>query len=199
MRPGFNRLGNFEFNSTLAQSNVKDLAIVEADAVTEPITLSQVKDHVRVTFSDDDALITRLISQCRQTVEQYCNISIVQKNIKATIDLITDLQLPLGPVVSVVSFVDSYGNTIDPGAYRLAGILFKCIKPGYASWYDAVIEYNAGYITGLEWQLQLAILNEIAFRYDNRGEGEQARNNVNPGICNAARALADPFKKMSWR
>lgn len=49
------------------------------------------------------------------------------------------------------------------------------------------IVYTTGY-TAVPANLKLAILNELVFRYENRG-------NQQTGICEAAQVLADPFKR----
>ena len=41
------------------------------NSITELVTLSEAKDHLRVTNSDDDTYITTLISVARSICEQY--------------------------------------------------------------------------------------------------------------------------------
>lgn len=197
MRP-FNTIYE-DRSSRQAITNIHDISPDET-AATEFITLQQAKDQCRVTFTDDDDLITALITECRRVVENFCNISLVTKTVTVLGDFITDIELPNGPVASFTSLTDKDGIVVDPGAYKIYGKDFKRLHLTVRRWWNATAIYVAGPgATPVDPQLVGAILQEIAFRYENRGEGEQARNNVNPGVCNAAEVLAQPFKRMAWQ
>lgn len=165
----------------------------------EPVTLDQAKAQCRVDFADDDVIIQRLISDCRQAIENLCHISLVQKTATVTLDLITDTEIPEGPTVSIVSFKDSTGTDIDASMYEVWGNSFQHIRPTMQHLYRSTLVYTTGPSGPVQWQLQEAILQEIAFRYENRGDGTQLRNNVNPGICDAAEELSRPFKRLAWQ
>lgn len=169
----------------------------------EPISLADAKAHLRVDFDDDDAIIQRMITMCRLRIENYCNISIVSKQVTATIDLqdmflYVKLELPMGPVVDIVSFKDYSGNDIDASFYRVIGAQFKYLTATKKPLDSAVIVYTTGYSV-VPYDLILAILNELSFRYENRGEGAQVRSNVNPGISDSAAELANAYKREVWR
>ncbi len=190
---------NFDASQADYHFYVSTVSGVTYNLSTEPITLVEAKDQLRVDFPDDDAIITRMITQCRRAIENYCAVSLVSKQITCTVDLITGVELPYGPVVgSIVSFVDKDGNVIDPTFYKVSGTSFKRITPIDFNFWDATLVYNVGYPI-VDEDLKLAILNELAFRYENRGEATQARNNVNPGVCLDAITLADPYKREAWR
>lgn len=181
-------------------SNITDIYEQEL-AVTEPVTIVQAKAQCRVDFTDDDAFITGLLTSCRQTIEKFCNISLVIKTITLTLDLIAPVEIPYGPVQSITSFVDNQSNVIDPGTYMIAGVKFQKLVPLNFSFYAATMVYQAGYDGTkfvVEQNIILAILNEISFRYENRGEASDSRKSVNPGICEAARILAGPYQRAAW-
>lgn len=53
----------------------------------EPLTLAEVKSHLRVDITDDDALITSLITAARQWVERGINRALITRTNRATFDL----------------------------------------------------------------------------------------------------------------
>ena len=83
-------------------------------ATSEPFELSEVKNNLRVTINDDDALIKSLIIVSREWAESYMRRALITQ----TWDYFTDrffrtIKLPLSPVVSVTSikYVDTDGVT----------------------------------------------------------------------------------------
>lgn len=203
-------------------NRIIDIKRVEG-SVTEPVTLTQAKAQLIITFTDDDTKITELITQARKAIEEYCAISIVPKTVTLTAYLYTCNELPYGPVTGLQSVQTRTGTEgSGPGTYATqtsgwdtAGEEFLTFNPsgaggfnagapftGYFQWGpDASpygyggnmyrLVYTAGYGTVPE-ELKLAIMNEIAYRYEHRGEGEIK------GICEAARIIADPHKRQLW-
>lgn len=192
--------GWFDSNSNARQtsSNVYDNPLNDSTA-TEPVTLDQAKNQCRIDFTDDDVFVTQLITACRRQIERFCGISIVSKQGSLTMDLIADMEIPYGPVIALTSFIDKDGNVISSGQYSVYGAQFKRIMPLGFKFYRSVLTYTAGYgTTPVPPDLCLAILQEIAFRYENRGEGQDTRKSVNPGICESAQLYAEPFKRFAW-
>lgn len=183
-------LGDYHFYVSTLSSETQNTSI-------EPITLADAKDHLRIDFTEDDAKISRMIKQCRRAIENLCNISIVSKQISATLDLKTATELPLGPVQQLVFFKDNKGNDVDATYYELYGEVYKWIRPTIRQFHRCKLVYTTGTI--IEEDLNLAILNELAFRYENRGETTQNRQNVNPGVCYDAYNLASPYIREIWR
>ena len=148
---------------------------VETD-VTEPVTLAEAKTHLRVTFDDDDAEITALITRARQRVEDYCNNSIVAKTITAVFLIepcyIGGILLPYEPVKSLTSLKkaapDQTGiigfTETDTFRYNYSLPDIYITRPGL---YEAV--YTAGFDTVPD-SLKDTILAVIAFLYENRGQ-----------------------------
>lgn len=185
-----------------ASSNVYEPSFTEV-GVTEPVTLAAAKAQMRVDFTDDDTLITGLITSCRKMIERYCAISLVTKTIVCPMDLLTTIEIPWGPVRSITSFVDSGGNAIDMTG-QATSILgpapgYQRIQPLGFQFYNATLTYAAGYAAGtIDPDLVLAILNEMAFRYEDRGEAADTRKSVNPGICESARVIAESYRRAAW-
>jgi uncharacterized phiE125 gp8 family phage protein len=176
------------------------LETIPATTGTEVFTLVEVKAHLNKTDSDDDTYLTNLQKQCRQAVETYCSISIVGKTVTCTIrNQLGNIELPWGPHGSVVSIHDINGTSIATGNYTLRGVMWKYLESPTSDHVKIVI--NAGYsATGaaIPEDLKLAILQEIAYRYEHRGDENQELASERIGICQAARVLAEPHRRFQW-
>ena len=186
-------------NASRVQTNIYEPVLTETG--TEPVTLVQAKAQCRVDFTDDDTLITSLLTQCRRVIEQYTSRSLINKTVSLPLDLLTPVELPYGPVLASPApiLTDNQGNTVDPTTYFLRGVQFPRLVPNGQWYYGATLAYSTGYGTGApEPDLCLAILHEIAFRYELRGDAVDTRKGVNPGISESARALAAPYIRSAW-
>lgn len=178
---------------------------------TLPVTLAEAKTQCRVddAFTTDDAEITALITQCTKAIENRCNISIVMQTVVLVADLYTDYELPFGPVISILSvksrtseqgsgiptYEDSTrlwqieGNRFLLGGWGDCG----CSVNTRAGWseYRYQITYRAG-MDVVPDDLKLAILNEIAFRYEHRGDEQGI------GVSDGTKELIKPFISYAW-
>lgn len=204
----------------MIQNTFTDVDKQEAYVGQEPVSLTEVKAHLRVDFADDDTLLTALITAGRQAIEDYCHISLVRKTITLTLEAFEQLrskfaqpyqvrenfnsfEIPYGPIVSVdmVTSIASDGSTVivcEAGSdYFLSGVAFKTIKI-LNNFSNNILVYTAGYTT-LPAPLRLAILNEIAYRYESRGDAQNVRATAftQQGVCESARVLADPYKRLT--
>lgn len=93
----------------------------------EPVTLDDMKAHLRVTHSDEDALITGVLVAAVRAVEARGGLALIPQAWRLTLDAVPEetLFLPLSPVASLdaVAVIDGAG---DPQAVA-------------ASLYDAVL------------------------------------------------------------
>lgn len=144
-------------------------AVIKADfsgeSSIEPVTLQEAKDWCRVDVPDDDALIIRLIKGARKVCERSANLSFIPRIVTATIhNGLGNFILPYGPVIgAVTSYADVDGNTITD--YDL--------RTPYGS--DIVAVYDAGYPDSqLPEDLRTALLCQIAWMYNNRGDAKLA-------------------------
>lgn len=134
---------------------VYSLEVLEAPAV-EPLSLDEVKLHLRVDTPDEDDLISALIVAAREWTETYCRRSWIQRTLKLRLDYFPpEILLPRGPVVAVesISFIGSNGTTaeVDPliyvvDPYSLPGR----IRPALGS----------------AWPVVMAALNAVEVTYD---------------------------------
>jgi len=134
--------------------------VVTAPTV-EPITLTEAKLHCRVSISEDDALISSLITVARIYAENYTRRAFCQQTLELTLHSFEchEIQLDRPPVRSIESVKYLDGNGV---LTTIAGSLYQVdtnrepavLKPTYSnSWpvlsrndYNAVqIRYRAGY------------------------------------------------------
>lgn len=207
-------------------NRIIDIKRVESSP-TEPVDLTTVKSHLIISSTDDDTMLTALITQCRKAIEEYCAVSIVSKTITLIADLCKEWELPYGPVTGIQGVsTRTGGEGSGPGVYATQesgwstdGSEFLSFSPstaggfnpgspfrGYFQWgpyaspYGQLplnrykIIYTTGYLTVPD-PLKLAILNEIAYRYERRGEQSDVKDF---GLCETSRAIADPFQRKLW-
>jgi uncharacterized phiE125 gp8 family phage protein len=86
-----------------------------SDAATEPITLTELKAHLRVDHTDEDTLITSLITAARNIAEDYCERSFITQTWKLYMnDWPTEgIRLPRGKVISVTTVKYSATTALD--------------------------------------------------------------------------------------
>ena len=89
---------------------------------TEPVTLDEAKLHLRVDGTDENALISAMISAARESCEDRIEGAIPVTGWRLTLDAFPDaIKLPRGPVASVesVKYIDAAGveQTLSPLDY----------------------------------------------------------------------------------
>jgi len=84
------------------------------DATQEAISLSEVKDHLRITGTADNAELRTLIAGIRHETEKYLGRTLVSTTWELILDAFTDeIVLPMPPVTAInsISYVDTDGVT----------------------------------------------------------------------------------------
>ncbi len=164
-----------------------DILKTDAQTITEPVTLAEVKKWLKVTFSDEDSVITDIITSARETIEEFCTISIVKKEIILIVDVdyannrsCIEFELPYGPI-------DITNGLSDVSVERKDGENSKTFCPGRYK-----ITYPVG-MTIIDKSLKSSILRQIADEYEHRGDDDRTQT-----ICLSARQKAQPFKRMAW-
>lgn len=149
---------------------------------TWPVSLTEVKTHLAVTHTDDDTMLTDLFKQVTREVENYCGIALGTQTKVWTFDFDcnTEYSIPYNPVASVtsvyrkVSAGDYTELLVVNDDYDLDGQLKKTLNIFSGG------RCKVTYVTGTEWatcppDLKLGILNEIAFRYEHRGDSNKGQ------------------------
>lgn len=151
-----------------------------ADNITEPITVQEVKDYLRLEgftdtdestseslsdFDFDDTLIGEAITAVREMFEVKCSLSLVPKTLDVVLTNLKGMvQLPRGPVTLVTGIVNSEGDAIDTDLITVVGS--KYLKsPTYE---NMTVTYDVGY-TEVPKAIKLDLLRAAAYYYMNRG------------------------------
>lgn len=131
------------------ENNIIDVQFDET-GVTEYLTLTQLKAHLQITYTDDDTYLTDLITATRQALERFCNISLVQKSVTLLADLYCERELPFGPIVTLTSAslktdTGTYTTKTVNTDYELDGIAggFQMFRPFLSGRWKLV--FTAGY------------------------------------------------------
>ena len=155
-------------------------------ATAEPLSLTEVKEFLRVDSSDEDATLNIMISAAREMCETYTR----QILMTTTIDEVGDsfpagnISLSRGPIQSItsVSYLDSAGatQTVASSDYTSDLISQPSRLDPVTSWPTASAEVNAvtiRYVVGytsasdVPAPIRQGIMLAIASMYENRMDG----------------------------
>lgn len=144
---------------------------------SEPVTLAEAKNYLRVEHTTDDALIALMITAARESAEAYLGTSFITQRWKVTLEykLPERITLRYGLVQSIVSIVEiteaGSSTTLDASGYRLSidkravHILSSRTGFRFEITYDAGYGATASLIPGL---IRQGILQHIAAMYEQR-------------------------------
>jgi len=168
---------------------------------SEPVTLQEAKDHLRVTGSDEDTLISALISAARVKAEEECGYAIVTQTLSAWWDeWPTDntLYLPIYPAAAVsdIRYTDENGavQTLDAADYTedLVGMTPRLVLnpdadvPEVGQYPNAVeVRYVAGKeVADVDEDTKIGIKLWLTLLYEHRED--MKINDNTPGIRSGA-------------
>ena len=188
---------------------MKNLQIrVTTDITTEPVTVAEAKNYCKVTGSQDDSLITLLITSARKALEKYTQSTFAHKHISATWVVMPEdwvIELPYGPhsAVSKVYRIDDQGTETELTVntdYTLYGdqdfilMVSQYWSTGYIA-QSVRVEYTAGYgetaTEPLPDELKECILMYVNKSYTYRGDGGEVMDNE-------IKRKANPYRKKVW-
>lgn len=170
----------------------------------EPVTLTEVKAHLRVDASTDDTLLGVLNTAAREWAEGFANIRIVSQAWDYTLDAFpAEIELPFGPVtaISSVKYYDQANTlqTLSSSAYdyNLAEPVVK-IRQAYGYTWPSTYEragavqvrFTCGYSTVPE-RIKSAIKLHIEAHFDRDAVGMDRQ-------LKAAEALLRPLRTLSF-
>ena len=157
-----------------------------AAPAVEPVTLVEAKSHLRVTGTEEDALIAGLIASAREEVEQATGLALITQDWRLYLDewpasgIVRLRKHPVQQVHSVTTY-DAAGNPVTeiPAPDRLDRATRSArFCPDMTTTSRATngieINFRAGFgDTGVEVpdSLKRAILLLVAFWFENRGTG----------------------------
>lgn len=158
---------------------------IKTEPTEEPVTLDEIKAHLRVDFDDDDDVLGYYITSARQHAENYCQRAFITQIFNYRLDEFPwELKLPRPNLVSVssIKYTDQNGDeqTLDISEYQVD--IYSTVgrvKPTYSNtWpstrigdYNAVnVEYVAGYgdTADVPRAIKQAIMLLVGHLYENR-------------------------------
>lgn len=145
---------------------------------TNELTLTTLKTWLKIENTDDDTLLTALIIESREVIEDYVNISLVVTEISATTSYTEKFLVPYSPINEIYS-VEPY-NTGYTLIWNYDGFYVNIDGADV----NVVIKYQAGK-DDIDESLLLSWKQVASFLYENRGDmtlDEYLRTNVGLSI-----------------
>jgi len=151
------------------------------------VTLAEARAWLRLDHTADDSILSNIIiPNAQDKIEQATGLALSGDTlVVVVVDAETNngiIDLPIAPFDSVI---DVEINDINSTDYAVNGnAMFPVMTVGAGT--KLKIEYIAGYaegngytVAGIPPALKLAVLNQIAYDYENRGDG-----NLSPAVTN---------------
>jgi uncharacterized phiE125 gp8 family phage protein len=185
----------------MAKWEYKDIQIVEDNTNTEaaePVTVSEVKAFLQVEGTAYDSVLAIFITAARKQIEQYCNVSLVPKEIicKVRNPNYKPFPLPFGPVDTVtavkwkecpsqlVTLTEGDDYDVDLGTITYINSSEADTQP--CNFHQ--VEYTTTADTSVAFKQ--AIIAQAAYMYTHRDDASVA------GWSNAALALCNTLKNV---
>lgn len=149
-------------------------------AQIQPVTLEEIKTHLRLENCEEDSYLTHLIETATQYVEKYLNRSLINQKLQYTgiakirRDGLFELKLPRPDIVSINSVYEIRGEV---GRFLLKRyyIIDADISPKLITWGQSQtleVTYESGfgvYPKHVPAPIRHAIMQVAADIYENRG------------------------------
>ena len=148
-----------------------DIRVVRETSTTEPVTLAEARNYLRITNTQDDDLVASMITSARRQAEEYINSDIVPKERIYYLTKLTEgINLPYAPIASVDSFtIDGTAQTVNEG-YEILGLDNPVISLNGSMYGEQAqkveITYTTAGITSND--IKIGILALIAWMYHGR-------------------------------
>jgi len=176
------------------------------DLTDEPVSLDEVKAHLRLDIDDDDAYVAGCIAAARQWVEEQTKRALMPKTYDQTVDYIWPwkygnyrIDLEVAPVSAVTSikYIDTTGaeQTLASSQYIVAGRTHHpFITPAYdVDWPEVrwipdtiTVRYTAGDADAVPQAVHRALMILAGHFYEDREGGD---------IPDAVYALISPYRR----
>lgn len=159
------------------------------ESLVEPVILPEARSWLKLDVSDDDTIVTELITAARQQCEGFLNISLISRTVTAWLQIgLDEIRLPYGPVKTITSVTNYKGDPI--AGYQVKYELFKALDPCT----EVKTVYDAGFNNGaLPKHFKIAILNQIAWQYEHRGDETEQQTTLSP----EAKKILIPYRRVT--
>lgn len=155
--------------------------VVTTAALTTPVSLTNVKNYLKIDYSTDDTLITSLIEAARDYTEAYLGSTLITTEYTYYTDKFSYImRIPLGPVQSIdsVKYYNTAGTltTLSTDDYSASGDKRRIIVTDIPTLEDdrlsaVQIAFTAGYSdteSSVPDIIKTAIYEMIAYWYEIR-------------------------------
>jgi uncharacterized phiE125 gp8 family phage protein len=164
------------------------------EPAAEPVTLADVKAHLRIGHDSEDALLQGLVRAAREDLERATGIAMIEQSWRLALDTWPSQGCallsvhPVREVLSVTAFgTEGEGSLIDPAGYQLdtlsrpARLHFEARPEPLRIFNGIEIDFSAGYGeagTDVPDLLKRAILLLVGHWYEFRAHFEPAEQPV---------------------
>lgn len=169
-------------------------AVFSNESATESVSVAEAKAHLYIDTAntDFDAILTVLIKQCREYIEQITCVSLISRTVTFIVDYESNFTIPWGPVTSFTSA--SVKTTVAVYEAQVSNEDYEIEGSRFFSYIGAPLRFKLIYVAGhttstIPHGLKLGLLNEIAKRFEHRGD------NV---IIQDTNELVQPYKLLEW-
>lgn len=129
----------------------------------EPVSVTTLKNWLKIDLNDDDVLLAAIISGARVQIERYVNLSLINRTVTAKIiNGLGGFVLPYGPVKNVSTVTDFLGVAIT------STIEWNVLNEPFVG-DKGIVTYEAGY-EKLPADFVIAIMQQSAYLYEHRGD-----------------------------
>ena len=144
---------------------------------TEPLTLDEVKLYLRVDHTDEDSLLSDLITTVREAAEHYLRRSLITQSWQLSYNhyVPSPLSLPMGPVQTIETVKtitrDDVETILANGGYYLAAANEQLVFDTVPDAHVVEIRYITGYgdaASDIPKPIHAGMLSHLAALYANR-------------------------------
>jgi uncharacterized phiE125 gp8 family phage protein len=177
---------------------------ITTEPTEEALTVSEVKNFLKVDASTDDALIGVLITVARESAEKYCQLAILPQTVTEKFSRFQPygLQLSISPLIEVtgITYKDVGGETqtlsedvYSADAYIRPPLVYRIpyndFPPTFAVPDAVTVEYEAGYADpeSVPSPIKMAMLLMISDWYDNRTDAARTMPTASEILLNKYR------------
>ena len=158
------------------------------------LPVNDVKEHlyIETSNSDFDSVLTNKIKEVRQWIEMVTALSLIERTVTIYTDKENPFDIPFGPIVTLTSVsaktdINTYEVQISNEDYEIENGHFI----SYTGDWEWKFVFEAGYTSStMPHGLKLAFLNEIARRFEHRGDQV---------IISDTNELLWPYKNIEWQ
>jgi|SRR5690625_577745 len=145
-------------------SRLISIELTPVSNASEPVTVDEVKDYMKIDYPDEDDLIESLISSARSKCEKIAGLCMIKSEVQG-------FYLNGGDKVELF-----YSNILkdNDGKYIIDGD-YDIIGDGDKKWIKTTekelgLTYTSGFDVVPEW-VKTAVMSQVAWEYENRGDG----------------------------